>query len=122
MQKPSTPPDEARRLEHLRELRILDTAPESRFDRIAALAQKIFDMPIALLTFVDQKRQWFKSKAGVDQSETPRETSFCGHVILGDEIFEVPDAMADPRFSDTPKSPSMNCSTKPVQAPDPSPK
>ncbi|MEW6247374.1 MAG: PAS domain S-box protein [Nitrospirota bacterium] len=99
---PPIPPDEAQRLAALHALHILDTPPEERFDRITRLAQRLFDVPIALISLVDASRQWFKSRAGLDVAQTPREISFCGHAILGHEAFVVRDARVDPRFSDNP--------------------
>lgn len=102
MKKPEIPGDEAQRLASLRSLEILDTDPEARFDRLTRLARSAFGVPIALVSLVDENRQWFKSKAGLEASETPRDVSFCGHAILGDDIFEVEDATRDSRFSDNP--------------------
>jgi PAS domain S-box-containing protein len=99
---PPIPPDEAQRLAALQSLHILDTPPEERFDRITRLAQRLFDVPIALISLVDASRQWFKSRAGLDVAQTPREISFCGHAILGHGAFVVQDARVDPRFSDNP--------------------
>lgn len=94
--------DEARRLASLRSLQILDTPPEERFDRLTRLACRIFDVPISLVSLIDDKRQWFKSRSGLAVCETPREISFCDHAIKGPEIFEVNDACEDPRFKDNP--------------------
>lgn len=94
------PVNESDRMDSLRSLDILDTPPEERFDRLTRLARRLFDVPIALLSMVDSDRQWFKSKIGVEQSETPRDQAFCAHVILGDEVMVVPDAKADERFRD----------------------
>ncbi|MDO6687275.1 MULTISPECIES: sensor domain-containing diguanylate cyclase [unclassified Agarivorans] len=102
MQAPSTPVNEDSRLKSLKELDILDTQPEERFDRITRMAKRLFDVPIALVSLVDENRQWFKSCFGVDASETPRDISFCGHAILGDETFQIEDALSDPRFADNP--------------------
>lgn len=102
MIKPGVPEDEPARLSTLRALNILDSAPEERFDRLTRLAKRLFGVPIALVSLVDENRQWFKSCVGLDASETSREISFCGHAILGDGIFEVPDALVDERFHDNP--------------------
>jgi diguanylate cyclase (GGDEF)-like protein len=102
MQAPAIPVDEAQRLGALHALNILDTPSEERFDRITRLAKRIFDVPIVLVSLIDANRQWFKSCVGVDVQETPREVSFCGHAILGDNILQVPDATQDPRFHDNP--------------------
>jgi len=102
MLAPAVPLDEAKRLATLRGLSILDTPPEERFDRLTRLAQRVFDVPITVVTLVDSNRQWFKSCQGLDATETPRSISFCGHAILGDEVFVVPDAALDPRFADNP--------------------
>lgn len=102
MKSPEKPKDELARLETLRSLNILDTPPEERFDRLTRLARRLFGVPIALVSLVDEDRQWFKSAMGFPVNETPREISFCGHAILGDDIFTVPDAMLDERFRDNP--------------------
>jgi diguanylate cyclase (GGDEF)-like protein len=102
MQKPAIPSDEKTRIDALRALNILDSSPEERFDRITRLARRMFGVPIALVTLIDTDRQWFLSSFGLDVKETSRDISFCGHAILGDEIFTVPDAALDPRFNDNP--------------------
>lgn len=102
MQKPPIPSNEAARIETLHALNILDTQPDERFDRLARMAKRLFDVPIALVSLVDTNRQWFKSKIGLDASETPRDISFCGHAILGDNIFIIPDTLDDKRFADNP--------------------
>jgi PAS domain S-box-containing protein len=97
------PPDEERRLARLRALAVLDTAREPLFDELTQLAAELCDMPIALVTLIDEQRQWFKAGVGLPGvQETPRDLAFCAHAILGDEVLEVPDALADPRFSDNP--------------------
>ncbi|MEQ9002804.1 MAG: sensor domain-containing diguanylate cyclase [Pseudomonadales bacterium] len=102
MQAPSTPQDEKTRLDTLRALNILDTSPEERFDRLTRLAKRLFGVPIALVSLVDENRQWFKSRQGLDACETSRDVSFCGHAILSDEVLLVPDAAIDERFHDNP--------------------
>ena len=102
MKTPDTPRDEEARLKALRSLNVLDTPSEQRFDRLTRLAKRMFDVPIALVSLVDENRQWFKSCIGLNVSETPRDISFCGHAILGNAIFVIPDAAEDERFSDNP--------------------
>lgn len=102
MQEPGIPSNEAERLATLHSLNILDTPRSDRFDRYTRISAKIFDMPIAVISLVDRYRQWFKSTEGFDGEETPRSVSFCGHAILGDDIFEVRNARRDPRFRDNP--------------------
>lgn len=109
MQKPPIPIDEASRIDSLFKLDVLDTPPEERFDRITRLAKRMFDVPIALISLVDKKRQWFKSKQGLDAEETSRNVSFCAHAIAKPitadhthRIMEVPDTLLDSRFSNNP--------------------
>ncbi len=102
MKKPDKPINEADRIKTLQSLNILDTETEERFDRLTRLAARMFDVPIALVSLIDEDRQWFKSATGLDASETHRDISFCGHAILGDEIFNIPDATQDERFADNP--------------------
>ncbi len=99
---PSLPDDESTRLADLHALAVLDTAPEERFDRVTRVARTLFDMPLALVSLVDADRQWVKSGTGDYHRESSRETSFCGHAILSEDIMVVPDAAADPRFHDNP--------------------
>lgn len=99
---PGKPANEAVRIQALQYLKLLDTAPEERFDRLTRLAKRLFNVPIALVTLVDKERQWFKSCVGLDTIETPRSVSFCGHAILRDELMLVPDAREDERFHDNP--------------------
>ncbi|MBC7995925.1 MAG: PAS domain S-box protein [Rhizobacter sp.] len=100
---PSIPLDEAERLARLRELVILDSAPEAVFDQIAALASSVCGVPIALMSLIDTERQWFKANVGLPGvNETPRDVAFCAHAIGSDNLFEVPDASLDPRFADNP--------------------
>lgn len=102
MDSPEKPDNEVQRLRHLNTLAILDTAAEERFDRITRLARRLFNVPIALISLVDENRQWFKSCYGLNVSETSRDISFCGHAILGKKVFVIEDASQDPRFADNP--------------------
>ena len=97
------PPSEAGRLEALHRQEVLDTPPEQAFDDLTLLAAHICQAPMALVSLVDEKRQWFKSRVGVEDTWTPRDVAFCAHTIVEpDEIFEVHDAQADPRFASNP--------------------
>jgi PAS domain S-box-containing protein len=96
---PPTLPDEARRLAALRSLSVLDTPPDPTLDVITRLAADRFDTEIALISLVDEHRQWFKSRHGLDACETPRTDSFCAHGIASDDVMVVPDATSDPRFA-----------------------
>ncbi len=93
---------EEARLRALKSLDVLDTPAEERFDRLTRMAKRMFDVPISLVSLVDGNRQWFKSCMGLDVRETPRDISFCGHAILGDEVFYIPDTENDKRFADNP--------------------
>ncbi|MCQ4297772.1 PAS domain S-box protein [Pseudomonas stutzeri] len=95
-------PRELSRLAALLRYEILDTPEETAFDDFTELAAQMCDTPIALISLVDDRRQWFKSRVGLEVSETPREISFCTYTITGDEIFEVPDTLQDPRFRNNP--------------------
>jgi PAS domain S-box-containing protein len=95
--------EEPRRLAALRELGVLDTAPEEAFDTITRAAAQLCGTPIALISLVDAQRQWFKSNVGLAQvTETPRDVSFCDHAIRSADLLEVPDASFDPRFRANP--------------------
>jgi len=87
------------RLEALEALMILDTSPEERFDRVVRFAAAQLEVPIALVSFIDAHRQWFKAKVGLTIDETPRDLAFCAHAIQSDEILVVEDALNDPRFA-----------------------
>jgi len=102
MLPPPLPQDEAARLEKLRRYAILDTLPSESFDRITRLAGRLLQVPIALVSFVDAERQWFKSRVGLEATETPRHLAFCAHAICGDGVFVVPDARQDRRFAGNP--------------------
>eukprot|EP00037_Helgoeca_nana_P006929 m.63307 g.63307 ORF g.63307 m.63307 type:complete len:1157 (+) comp17772_c0_seq1:251-3721(+) len=95
--------NESGRIQALNDLFILDTPPEIRFDRYTKLAVTAFNVPIALISLVDPKRQWFKSCIGLgDTTETPRDQAFCAHTILADKPMIVPDTAKDARFADNP--------------------
>jgi signal transduction histidine kinase len=103
MIKAPIPATEAERLAALRRYEILDTAPEEAFDDIVALAAQICRTPIALVSLVDEDRQWFKSHLGLSRRETARDVAFCAHVVLSRaDLMEVNDATTDPRFADNP--------------------
>ncbi|HEX5713201.1 MAG TPA: sensor domain-containing diguanylate cyclase [Solirubrobacterales bacterium] len=97
-----TPPEEERRIAALHALRILDTEPEERFDRITRLAQRLFGTTMASVTLIDSERQWFKSMQGMEGEENSRDVSFCAHTILDRETLVVEDASLDQRFADNP--------------------
>ena len=96
------PPNEVARLMALRAHQILDTSPEKVFDDLTQLAADLCETPVAMVTLIDEHRQWFKSKVGVEISETPREVAFCAYTILVPGVLEVPDATNDPRFKYNP--------------------
>jgi diguanylate cyclase (GGDEF)-like protein/PAS domain S-box-containing protein len=103
MTRAAYPDDEERRLRSLRDLKILDTAPEPQFDALVRAAALVTGAPVALLSFVDSERQWFKSNQGLaGLTETTRDASFCAHAILQNELLEVPDTTRDLRFADNP--------------------
>jgi len=102
MLEPDLPADEAMRLADLHSMNLLDSPDEERFDRLTRLARRLFDVPIALISLVDQDRQWFKSCIGLPVRQTPRNISFCGHAILSEAPLVVEDTWQDPRFADNP--------------------
>jgi diguanylate cyclase (GGDEF)-like protein len=102
MQAPAIPEDEGTRVDTLYDLRILDTEPEERFDRLTRLAKRLLQVPISLISLVDENREWIKSGEGFDKSEVSRDISFSAHAILGEDILLVPDATLDERFRDNP--------------------
>jgi GAF domain-containing protein len=102
MQTAPIPKNEAERLAALRRYDILDTPAEEAFDDFTRLASQICAAPVALISLIDTNRQWFKSKVGLDLSETPRDVAFCVHSINGSTLLEVPNALEDERFRDNP--------------------
>lgn len=101
--KAAIPANEAKRLNSLKLLQVLDTQAEESFDQLTRLAAAVCGAPISLVSLVDEDRQWFKARVGLDATETPREMAFCAHAILQpDEVLVVKDATEDPRFSDNP--------------------
>ena len=101
--KAPLPPEEAQRLAALHKYNVLDTPPEQAFDDLTLLAAHLCQTPIALVSLVDETREWFKSKRGLNAAEMPRDIAFCANTILDhNKVFEVHDAAADPRFADNP--------------------
>jgi GAF domain-containing protein len=100
--KASLPKNEAQRLKVLWQYDVLDTVPEEVFDELTELAAHICEAPIALISLVDEKRQWFKSRIGISAKETSRDVSFCAHAILQNGLFIISDATKDPRFKRNP--------------------
>jgi signal transduction histidine kinase len=96
------PVNEKERLLKLKEYSILDTPAEESFDEIVKLASIICKVPISTISLIDEKRQWFKAKVGLPLNETSREVAFCAHVVNGDDLMIVNDAMEDDRFFDNP--------------------
>lgn len=96
------PPDEPGRLVALKAHGLLDTPPEESLDDLAALTAELCQAPIALITLVDESRQWFKAKVGIDFQQTPRDLAFCAHAICSPDLFVVEDALADERFARNP--------------------
>ncbi|MBD2629183.1 GAF domain-containing protein [Anabaena variabilis FACHB-164] len=102
--KPATtlPANEVERLEALRRYNILDTPPEAAFDRITSLAARLFNMPITLVSLVDESRGWFKSTYGFDMREVPRDATICNLVVLSDQVLVIPDTRQDNRLACNP--------------------
>ncbi|MDY0747345.1 EAL domain-containing protein [Paucibacter sp. R3-3] len=95
--------NETQSLEALRGLDVLDSGPEAEFQALVAVASAVCGVPVSLISLIDAERQWFKANVGLPGvTETPRESAFCAHAVLGDDLFEVPDATVDERFADNP--------------------
>ena len=99
---PAQHPEEVERLKALQNLALLDSGKEERFDRLTRICARMFNVPIAYVSLVDQDRQWIKSCVGINFQQTPRSESFCGHTILETKPLVVPDTLSDPRFHDNP--------------------
>jgi len=103
MSRAEIPADEAQRLHTLHSYGVLDTPAERAFDDLAALAAHVCQAPIALVSLVDENRQWFKARVGIEATQTPRDIAFCAHAILRpDELLLVRDTSVDGRFQDNP--------------------
>lgn len=100
--KTPLPKNEVKRIKILWQYDVLDTAPEKVFDELTELASLICGAPIAMISLIDEDRQWFKSKVGVSISETSRDVSMCAHAIMQKKLFIVPDATRDKRFKNNP--------------------
>lgn len=102
MKKAPVPSNEISRLNELYSYDILDSPPEQDFDDLVQLARTVTGVPTALISLVDRDRQWFKAKRGIEVTELPRDSSFCGHAICEDDVMLIPDASQDERFADNP--------------------
>jgi signal transduction histidine kinase len=102
MVEPGIPDTEAQRLSSLERYAVMDTPTEVAFERMVRLVARIFDVPVAMVTFIDRDRQWFKACIGTDLRENTRALSFCSYTILTDGVMVVPDALLDERFRDNP--------------------
>ncbi|MBC7945265.1 MAG: diguanylate cyclase [Burkholderiales bacterium] len=100
--QPPIPANEVERLQTLRGYRVLDTGPESVFDELTQVASRICNTPIALISLIDEIRQWLKSRVGLNTTEMPREIAFCAHALSQSDLLEVPDALDDARFATNP--------------------
>jgi GAF domain-containing protein len=95
--------NEKGRLAALKELKILDTKPEERFDILTKEASEKFNVPIVTVSLIDSDREWFKSRCGLHAKQGARSTSFCGHIMSNDYVLVIEDTLLDPRFSDNPQ-------------------
>ena len=95
-------PQEEQRISSLRKLKILDSLPEAEFDEITLIAAQVCKTPIAMISFIDDSRQWIKSRHGIEHQDIPRDWTFCSHTILQDDLFIIPDANQDSRFKNSP--------------------
>ena len=103
MQKPEIPYNEKQRLQAVKSYQILDTLDDHEFDDITLVASEICQTPISVISIIDENRQWFKAKVGLDAKETSRDVAFCAHAInKAEEILIIPDARLDERFHDNP--------------------
>ncbi len=100
--KPDLHPHEQERLQELRRYGILDTERERDFDELVEIASDICEVPVSVVNFIDEGRQWFKAEVGLGVRSTPLDTSLCGHVILQDDFVEIPDTLKDSRMADNP--------------------
>ena len=96
------PKNEKERMEALRSLNILDTAPEERFDVLTKMASKMLAVPISVVSIVDKDREWYKSCEGLNIKQGARNISFCGHAMLSEDVFIIEDTYLDSRFKDNP--------------------
>lgn len=103
MQTAPIPNNEKERIVALKELKILDTKPEERFDILTKEASIKFNVPIVTISIIDSNREWFKSCCGVSTKQEPRATSFCGHIMSSNYIFVIEDTLLDSRFADNPQ-------------------
>jgi two-component system, sensor histidine kinase len=102
MEKPKKHPKEELRLKALQKTMLLDSSKDKDFDDLTFVASQLFQVPIVLISLVDENRQWFKSKIGLDIMETPKDISFCAHAILDEKVTVINNAETDTRFSDNP--------------------
>jgi GAF domain-containing protein len=100
--RPLIPQDEAERLVEFRLGAGVEHGDEERYDKISRMAQRVFNVPFAGISFVEDDRQWFKAKQGLQIADSSRELSFCGHAITGEDALVIEDAVLDPRFAQNP--------------------